>query len=176
MTKIARIIEDVAVKGILLVVITLTGCITINTNDDLRDIPIFAELIKTSNVDTCLTLYHECQSWEITTQNVGQESCFLGRINKVFYEMDKFSGADVWTAYFDPSAAKYPSEAGVYDNTRGLVIISFDRDISGYEGECVAVFGKLLADDENSKDDRAMIDIDPNDDRIGFTIFDCNCP
>lgn len=85
----------------------------------------------------------------------------VGRIVMVRYRYDDLSRSEVWTAYFSANLHT------------GLTLISVDRDISFWQGQCVAVFGTLF-DRATIKDyatdtPPSMIDSDPFDDR-GFTI------
>lgn len=122
---------------------------------------------------TCQDMYPQCYSWETAPQYAGQGStCFIGRISKVYYEHDDLSNSDSWTAYFDPQAANWPHDT--YNHTVGLRIVSVERDISNYEGQCVAVFGKVLPPVEGfTVVGRSMVDSAPYDDRVGFRIVPC---
>ena len=155
----------------------LTSCITINTNEKPENIQtIFPELNTSANEETCLTLYPECHSWDLTSNFGGQNECFVGRVSKVFYELDDRTGFDMWFAYFDPNAARYPDWNNVSKNTTGLVIISVGSNISTYEGKCVAAFGKIIQSEDTTREARSMVDSFPDDNRTGFRLSVCNCP
>jgi hypothetical protein len=105
--------------------------------------------------------YADCISWTMTGLYDGQRKCVLGEIILVTHEFDSISGSDVWTGYF-----------GMNPET-GFHVISVDRDISKWEGECVVVYGTLFEREkireyvENPAP--SMVDSDPYDDR-GFSI------
>jgi hypothetical protein len=162
---------------ILLIICTiLSGCVTIYTNEISSDSEsVFPEANKPSEEDTCLTLYPDCYSWEDTSKAIGESTCFIGRIYKVYYEHDEVSDLDLWDAFFDPNATKYTELNDISKNTKGLVIGTIGRDISGYEGDCVVVYGKLYVGSDSEREARLIID-NFESPRGGITITTCNCP
>ena len=105
--------------------------------------------------------YADCIPWTMTGLYDGQRKCVLGMIIFVSHEYDPTSGADIWTGYFS------------MNSETGFRVISVDRDISKWEGQCVVVYGTLFDRDQIREyaDNPApsMVDSDPYDDR-GFSI------
>lgn len=126
--------------------------------------------------ETCQTLYPDCHPWQEASHYAGlEESCFIGRINKIFHYYDDLPGVDVWVAYFDPRAVNWTVD-DASDHTIGLKLISVERDLSHYEGQCVAVFGEVLPPVEGfNYVPRSMVDADPYDGRSGFDLRICPC-
>lgn len=91
----------------------------------------------------------------------GLRKCVIGKMILVRHEFDALSGSEVWTGYFS------------MDPETGFRVISVDRDISKWEGQCVVVFGKLfdreLIREYAENPAPSMIDSDPYDSR-GFSI------
>lgn len=106
--------------------------------------------------------YTDCIPWTQAELYDGQHKCVYGIVINVSYEYDDLSGADVWTAHFS------------FDESRTFKLISVDRDISKWQGECVVVYGTLFDRDSIREyvDDPqpSMVDSDPFDDR-GFSIM-----
>jgi len=128
--------------------------------------------------DTCLTMYPDCHLWQEASYYAGLgRTCFVGRINKVFHYYDESSGADVWTAYFDPRAVNWSVDE-VRDHTIGLVLIGVERDsLVNHEGQCVAVTGKILPTPERFHFvPRSMVDTVRFGGSDGFGIQPCPCP
>jgi hypothetical protein len=85
----------------------------------------------------------------------------VGRILVVTHEFDDLSGADIWTARFS------------LNESNDFSLISVDRDISSWQGQCVMVYGELFDRDRirdyASDPQPSMINSDPFDER-GFSI------
>jgi len=105
--------------------------------------------------------YADCIPWTMTYLYDGQRKCVIGKMIVVSYTFDTLSGSDVWTGYFSMNPET------------GFRVISVDRDISKWEGQCVVVYGTLFDRDliREYADNPApsMVDSDPYDDR-GFSI------
>lgn len=105
--------------------------------------------------------YVDCIPWTSAGLYDGQTKCVIGRIVVVTYDFDVPSSSDVWSAHF--SFGEHPN----------FSLISVDRDISQWQGRCVAVYGTLM-DRTSIRDyvqnpEPSMVDADPFDGR-GFTI------
>ncbi len=105
--------------------------------------------------------YLDCIAWQSAESFDGQVKCVLGRIVVVTFEFDSLSGADIWTAHFS------------FDPEKDFRLVSVNRDISRWEGQCVAAYGKLsdrdLIREYVDNPQPSMVDADPFDDR-GFSI------
>lgn len=106
--------------------------------------------------------YADCIDWTATQFYDGQTECVLGRILVVTYEFDEPSRADVWRAHFS------------LNPDTDFTLVSVDRDISQWQGQCVVVYGTLFERDritEFAKNPQpSMIDSDPYDEN-GFSIL-----
>lgn len=105
--------------------------------------------------------YKDCIHWTSAGLFDGERKCVLGRIMVVTEEFDELSGMDISTAHFS------------FNPDADFVLISVDRDISRWEGQCVAVYGTLFERDRVAEYAQnlqpSMIDSDPFDER-GFSI------
>ena len=105
--------------------------------------------------------YSDCIDLTAVHLYDGETKCVIGRIVVVTEEFDGATGADVWIAHFS------------FNTGSDFTLVSVDRDISEWQGECVAVYGTLF-DRERIRDyaqdpQPGMVDSDPFDGR-GFTI------
>lgn len=105
--------------------------------------------------------YADCLDWTETDLYDGETVCVVGRILVVTHEFDDLSGADIWTAHFS------------LNESNDFSLISVDRDISSWQGQCVMVYGELFDRDRirdyASDPQPSMINSDPFDER-GFSI------
>lgn len=123
-----------------------------------------------SSIGPTLDTYADCVPWTSAGLYDGQTECVLGRIVVVTYDFDIPSSSDVWAAHF--SFGKHPD----------FSLISVNRDITQWQGRCVAVYGTLM-DRTSIRDyvqdpEPSMVDSDPFEGR-GFTITsapDDKCP
>jgi hypothetical protein len=106
--------------------------------------------------------FADCIEWTQAKYYDGQTKCVVGRVAIVTYEFDDISGADIWTAHFS------------FNVSADFTLISVDKDISSWEGRCVAAYGTLfdreLIREYSDNPQPGMVDSDPFDER-GFTII-----
>jgi hypothetical protein len=110
-----------------------------------------ARMLQATQVDP----YASCIPWTEAGQYDGERVCVIGRIMVVTYQFVIEAGQDMWSAHFN------------FDPDLDLTLISVGEDISEWEGQCVAVYGRLfdrslieeyIADGDNQP---SMINSDP---------------